>query len=138
MTFDLTKLDSRSKSETGVEMKIIHPGTLAPITNSDGQPVTITLRGRNSTAYKTAFRMVQDRARERAARGLRPNDEETRVDEIDFLCAVTTDWKFTELDGAPFPCTPENIRKLWSDERFTWVLEQATRFAANDGNFLGI
>lgn len=138
MTFDLTKLDTRAKSEAGVDMKIFHPSTLAPIMNDEGKPITITLKGRNSAAYKTAFRTVQERGRERQARGVRANEEEIRADEIEFLSAVTVGWTFTELDGQPFPFNQDNSRRLWSDERFTWILEQATRFAANDGNFLGI
>jgi hypothetical protein len=138
MTFDLTKLDIREKSEAGVAMNILHPKDGSFIRNSEGQPVTITLKGRNSMAFKNINRVISDRNRERAARGATTNEEEARQNEIDFLCAVTVDWTFTDLDGQPFPPTADNIRKLWSDERFSWVLEQATRFAANDGNFLGI
>jgi hypothetical protein len=136
MTFDLTKLDIKSKSEAGEKMKIYSPKTGEPITNDAGEMVTITLKGRHSAAYKAAARTAQDRARERQARGVKQNDEEARNDGIDLLCAVTLDWNFTELDGQPFPCTPENIRKLWADDRFAWILIQASNFISGDGNFL--
>jgi hypothetical protein len=136
MSFDLAALDTRTKSEAGMPMTLISPKTLSPILNDAGEPVTITLRGRNSAAYKAVFRTIQQRSRERANRGITPTDDEQRTDEAEFVSACTVAWTFTDLDGAPFPCTPENIHKLWNDPRFTWILEQATRFAANDGNFI--
>jgi hypothetical protein len=136
MTFDLTQLDTRTKSAAGVPMTIINPKTGGPVLDSDGNPVTITLRGRNSQEHKNVFRVIQDRRLDRAARGVRLTEDEQRQEEAEFLTALTVDWTFTELDGQPFPPTAENFRKFWIDERFTWILEQATRFAANDGNFL--
>ena len=138
MTFDLTKLDIIAKSEAGTPMMVLHPKDGAPIRNDDQKPITITLKGRNSQAFKAANRVIQERNRERAARGVTSNDEEARQNEIEFLTAVTVTWDFSELDGQPFPPTPDNIRKLWSDARFSWIADQASRFAVNDGNFLAI
>ncbi len=137
MGFELSQLGTKTKSEAGVPMKIINPATGGLFYDDEKKPVTITLKGRNSQAQRAALRVVQDRRITRQARDVRPTEEETKEDEIDLLCAITVDWSFTTLDGKPFPPTPENIRAFWADERFTWILEAASRFALNDGNFLG-
>ncbi len=138
MTFDLTKLDAKTRSDAGVAMTVINPATALPLRDDAGKPVTITLKGKSSAAYKTIWRVILDRNRDRSAKGITPNEEEVRQDDIDLLTALTAAWDFTDLDGAPFPCTPENARRMWSDERFSWVMQQAMRFASNDGNFLAI
>jgi hypothetical protein len=138
MSFDLIKLDAKTLSMTGKPMKIFHPRSAQPIVDDAGQEVTITLKGKYSDEYKAAMRVVSDRARDRAARGVQITPEENKREEVDILTAVTVGWTFDQLGGVPFPFTPENARVLWSDERFAWVFEQATRFAANDGNFLAI
>jgi hypothetical protein len=88
MTFDLTKLDIKTKSEAGEKMTIYSPKTGEPVKNDADEPITITLKGRHSSAYKAAARTAQDRARERQARGVKQNDEEARNDGIDLLCAI--------------------------------------------------
>jgi hypothetical protein len=50
------------------------------------------------------------------------------------LC--TKAWTFKILDGKEFPCTQQNIRKLWNDVRFRSLRETAIGFILNDGNFL--
>jgi hypothetical protein len=134
--FDIAALDTKTKSEEGVEMKVLSPKTMLPMTDDDKNPVTITLRGRNSTAYKNAISIINDRARERQARNIAPTPESRADDEAEVLAACTIGWTFTEMDGKPFPPTPENIRAFYGNERFTFVHEQASRFVASDGNFL--
>lgn len=136
MSFDISKFDTRNKSEAGVEMKIFSPVTGKPFTDSDGKEITITLRGRNSRQYKDAQRVVVERRIERQARGVNSTPADLQQDDADILAACTVTWTFTEMDGQPFPPTPENATQFWHSERFPWIVDQASRFIANDGNFL--
>ncbi|WP_029311616.1 hypothetical protein [Acidiphilium angustum] len=136
MSFDLAQLDTYSLSEAGVPMELIHPGTLAPITDDDGDIVSVSLRGRNSDVYRAAMRKVQQRRTERRARNLIQTEDETRADDYEVIAACTVGWTLKVLDGQPFPCTPENVRRLWADRRFSWLFEQASQFIVTDANFL--
>lgn len=135
--FDISSLETLTRSEAGVDMTLYHPASGNPIVNAEGKPVTITLCGRNSDAFRKASRLVVERQIERNARGVKATDIEAREDEAEILIACTRAWTFDQMDGQPFPASPENIRRFWMDKRFPWIFEAAQRFVMSDGNFLG-
>jgi hypothetical protein len=139
-TFDLLKLDTRAKSEAGVDMVLRYPpgpNGGAPIKDSAGMPVTIKLKGVNSDAFRAAKREMEQRAVERRARSITPNEAELDIDTQDYLCSITIGWSDNlTLGGEAFPPTPENIRKLWADQRWSWVSKQVESFVLAEGNFL--
>jgi hypothetical protein len=135
--FDIATLETRTRSEAGATMQLNHPSSGSPILDDKGQPITITLLGRNSDAYERAARVVVERRIERNARGVVATADEAREDECEILTACTKGWSFDKMGNEDFPCTPENIRKFWRDRRFPWIFEAAQRFVLSDGNFLG-
>lgn len=134
--FDIAKLDTRSQSEAGVAMSIAHPRTGAPILDDAGKPVTITLQGPNSQAFKTMLRGLQLRRVEMAGRGVKMLEADFDRERFDTLVAVTVGWSFDELDGKSFPFSPENCRLFYSDSRWDWVISQAYGWCQQDGNYL--
>jgi hypothetical protein len=136
MSFDIGKFETRTKSEDGAVMSLISPKTGLPLKDDEGNLVTITLRGRNSVAFKNAQRAVNDRQIENAARNIGRTPDSQLQDESDLLSACTVTWTFDKLDGEDFHPTPENIKAFWSSEKWIWIREQASRFIGSDANFL--
>ena len=134
--FDLASLDTRTRSEQGVAMEIIHPKTRAPVLREDGRPVTITLLGANSDIFSDVARRMRDRNSDRVNKGVRVSPDDMRNDEFEYLVACTVDWTIEEMDGKPFPFSRENARKLWADRRFNWLFREALNFISVEGNFL--
>jgi hypothetical protein len=40
-----------------------------------------------------------------------------------------------ELEGGPFPCTPDNARKILADPRYGLVFDQANEFLRDEKDF---
>jgi hypothetical protein len=136
--FDLASLDTRTRSEAGVPMTVVHPKTRGPVSRADGTVVTITLLGRCSDTYRDKQRELNERNAEMASRGIRQGRDEREQDDIELLVACTRAWTFDQLDGVDFPCTPENARRLWGDTRFLWLRDQSISHIQTDGNFLPV
>lgn len=134
--FDFATLDSGTRSAAGVPMTILHPATGAPVLDSDGQPVTITLLGSNSDVFRDTNAMIRERRLARQARKIATTAEDIRQDEIDLLTALTKGWSFDTLDGQPLPYSSDNARRLWKDSRWEWVFDLAIVFAQTAGNFM--
>lgn len=134
--FDLASLDTLTLSEEGMPMPLINPRTRTPIRNEDGTPLTITLLGRHSEAFRETLRNSQQGRADLTSRGIAISDEHREREDIATLVACTRDWTLQLLDGKEFPCTPQNVRKLWNDQRFRGLRESAIAFILADGNFL--
>lgn len=134
--FDISKLDTLTRSEAGVPMPILHPRTQAPMLDSEGKPVTITLLGPSSEKSKALQRVLQARRAEMQAKGVIMSAEDFARERHEFLVGVTTGWTFDRLGDEPFPFTPDNSRKFWADARWEWLQADAWRFAQADGNYL--
>lgn len=144
--FDIASI-GLERTESGSPWPLLHPKTKAPLLNPDKTPITITLLGQ----YSEAFR--EDRRQCQIARGefvdVAVKNDPKLVDKTiplprDFLerwdtsllVACTTDWSFTSMDGQPFPCTMANAARFWADSRFWRFREPAVAFIMEDGNFL--
>lgn len=134
--FDLATLDTKTRSDQGVDMPIIHPGSKQPLRDDEGQPITIRLLGRTADRYRQQTRDIQEQRARRAAGGVKTTLEDIERENIDTLTACTVGWQGLSLDGQVFPYTVDNARRLWSDGRFIWLRDQAMNFIAEDGNFL--
>jgi hypothetical protein len=138
--FDVAEMDTLTRSVEGVKMPLVDIRTGLPKRHRDGSPVTITLQGRQSAAFRDTLHQIQQkRAADRANNAEKPVESETerreREDRL-FLIACTVDWSFKSMDRLPFPCTPANVRKFWHDPRFRTVSENAIAFIMADANFL--
>lgn len=137
MVFDLAELDTLTLAEEGVEMPLLHPRTRAAILDEDGKtPLTITLAGRQSDAFRDVLKAIQSRRGELRIRGQEQDGDAKEREDIEILVACTRAWTLKMLDKGPFPCTPANVRKLWNDARFRTLRETAMAFLLTDANFL--
>ncbi len=135
MSFDISALDTLAKSQDGVDMPLIHQGTGKPFLTEDGTPLFIRLRGRTSDEFIAADDSMREQKTALARRGVALTQQDIDNFGTALLVAATAAWNFDKMDGEPFPCTPQNAKRLWSDRRFRWVREQAYGFVVNDGNF---
>jgi hypothetical protein len=136
MPFDLAELDTLTCSEAGVPMALINLRTRAPLFDDDGTALTISLAGRHSEMFRDMLKLIQTRRGELRNRGQEADGEAKEREDVDLLIACTRDWTLKVLDKQPFGCTPANITKLWNDDRFRPLREQAMAFILTDGNFL--
>ena len=138
MAFDIACLDTYTRSQSGTDMTVTNPRSNAPMLRDDGSPVTITLHGRASDQYREKQREIQQGRADRAARGIATNSDEIAQEDVAILIACTVTWNIDEMDGKPFPASPDNIRLLWSDHRFMGLRDRAIRHILDDGNFLPV
>lgn len=133
---DLSKYDTAKFADEGATMEVIAPdGT--PAKNDDGTPVTITVLGHDSRAYRDAANRLSRRTSVKMKAGSLEIDRvQLEADEIEKLTACTTSWHGIGLDGvAALPCTPENVKKVYT--RFAWLREQVSAFMGERANYLG-
>jgi hypothetical protein len=120
---------------SGAVMPLLDPAGV-PIENEDGTPLTITLVARNSVKGLAALRANANRRMAEARRGQQSGVERNEADATEVLAACTIAWTIELLDGAAFSCTPDNARKLYSDDRFRRWREQADDFISSEANFI--
>lgn len=125
---DLTRYDVRAAADKGASLRLRCPATNAPLGTDDAYPV-IHMLGRDATAVrearKEAMRELQDGKIDEGELGLR------------VLIAATRAWGNIELDGKTLDCTEVNIRRLYTDPRTEWVVEQIGPFVMSRRNIAG-
>lgn len=134
--FDLQQLDTLTLSEVGVAMPIIDMRTNRTMTNEDGSDVSITLLGRQSETFRMTLRQIQKQRQKLREERKEVDAEHLEKEDVITLIACTRDWTIKRLSGQDFPCTPANIRRLWTDSRFRSLREVAIAFIMADANFL--
>lgn len=119
---DLADLFTRNTAESGVEMKLLHPGTGEVMKNEDGKDWVINVAGTDSDRWKSAVRAT---ARKRGR-----NDD----DVSETLAALVVGWKNLILNKEPLKFTPQAAIKLLND--YPWIRDQVNTFASDRANFL--
>ena len=136
--FDLSKYDTVKGSEKGARCNLLDPITKEEIRiqNEDGstEPLWIELLGPDSEKYKKENnKITNSRIKVRNKNGTLTSevlDQENKK----LVASVITGWspKFA-IDGAPFPYSPDNARKLI--DAYPWTYEQLNDFLGDRGNF---
>lgn len=136
--FDIAAMDIATGSDAGAPMELIDPVRKTVLKDEKGDKVTITLLGINSQVARDTNRRLANATLDKQARGISVGNriEEAEEEQTEVLTACTVGWSFTELDGKPFPFTPENARKFWADRRFKHIRDQATGFIRDTANFM--
>ena len=119
---DLADLFTRSTAETGVEMKLLHPGTGEVIKNDDGKEWVMTVAGTDSDRWKATIRTA---ARKRG---------QSSDDGIETMSSLVIGWKNLVLNKEPLKFTPQAAIKLLTD--YPWIRDQVNSFASERANFL--
>lgn len=133
-----------TRTDTGSPMPIRHPATGLPMLDEHKKPVTISFLGQYSDIFRETMRAIQVNRAEfhneaRAANPLKPAPlPQDKIDEenVTILTSCVVGWTIPSLDGQPFPFTPENAARLFTDRRFIWLRDPALAFIQGDGNFL--
>jgi hypothetical protein len=135
----LAELNTKETAEQGVDVEILHPKTNTPI------GVTITVLGTDSATFRAISRRQQNRRTENM-RHRRGNAtiaaEELEAEALDILTACTKSWRTGDRDeievktGEWLKCTPENVKRLYGDDGFSWLREQIDREIGDRTNFL--
>jgi hypothetical protein len=122
---DLAKFDNTA-ADTGMVMQLLSPVTDEP-TDS-----TITLYGADSSVYRCTIKNIGNRRMQRGNK--RVTSEAIEAEGIELLTACTASWENIEIDGEVLKCTPENIKRIYTE--FIWVREQVDAFIGDRANFL--
>ena len=100
----------------------------------DGEnPVTITLYGKASAAYRNS---VAEFARKSEERGDKKSSFEDMVAEgVEHLVALSKTSANLEIDGEPIT-TPETFRKLYNNEGLYFIRDQLNAVLGKNASFL--
>lgn len=134
--FDVAKLDAATGADKGSLLTVTHPGTKQPALDDDGKPITLRLFGGYSRQAEEARSVNAEKRADLMLAGIKVPREVQEGWNADFLAACTGDWSFDQLDGQPFPYSPDNAKRLWRDRRFGALAEQALTFIAQPANFM--
>lgn len=124
---DLGKYNVKAAADSGAVLHIKHPSTGEKLFDN-GEPVTVTVIGRDSPKVQEAMQAVE----KRKAKG---EDIDAEEQGLTLFCAVVVGWSHIGLDGEELECTPANVRKVFSDERTDWIGEQVGPFVLSRRNF---
>jgi len=127
---DISKLNLTEHANRGAELQILHPVNKTPL---DG--MTITLRGADSTLYRQ--RLAEWRRKFLNTNKV-PGVSDAEEQAMECRVACTVKWKGMELNGKPYECTPENVRELYSNPGYSWIVEQVDAFIQERSNFFVI
>lgn len=128
---NLSTVSTVEKSNMGVEMEIIHPGT--------GEPTGafLTVCGEDSELHATAMNIVSRRrikAQRRSGQVTIDNDDiQHGLMTIAIHCV--TGWRgVLDDDGQPLPFSRAELRRVLTDYKF--ILEDVNAFIGDRANFL--
>lgn len=127
MPFEISTRDSKAAAERGIVVPWEDPETKEEIVDEDGTAVTFTLVGGDADKVAAKTDKNLNKFFDRLSKG-RKNDrraQESREELIDRLAAATIAWSPNwTYDGQVLECNEHNARKVYSDPRFRWLLEQ--------------
>lgn len=132
---DFADFDSKAVAERGVVLELVSPATNGIWVDADGKPFFIRLRGMDSEKMRKAIeRRVNDLRRSGKQKGEFDTDE-ADAEKARLYAAATIEWYIPPVDGEVWECNEKNARRLYSDSRFPWVVEQIEKAVADRSGF---
>ena len=134
--FDIANLAAADEGEMhivdGHDNKVGWTWTFA----GPGHPATVAI-DREQSARFIAREQAKERIRTNGKqwKGETETPEDLRQRTIDYIVARLLRWSEIELGGEPYPCTPDNARKILGDPRYGLVFEQANAFLRDEKDF---
>ena len=127
---DFSKLNMTEHADKGAKMQVMHPSTGEPL-----EGVTITLLGDDSTVQR--LRLAELRQKALAKKGnFNKIYDLTEEHSQNIRISKTIGWEGVVWEGKELACTPENVRKIYSNDGFRWLVDQVDRFTVDRSNFL--
>lgn len=123
--------------ETGKDgewLDVLHPTTGEILRDDDGQAMRIQLLGKDSDEYRRAQRAATQRRLKSRSKKSMIDAETLEREAVEVLIVCTKDWEGVGDAGEDLPCTPENIRRVYST--YLWLREQVDEFVEDRGNFM--
>ncbi|NDC57528.1 MAG: hypothetical protein EBZ50_01590 [Alphaproteobacteria bacterium] len=106
----LPVLDTRTKSEAGIEVTIRRPDNGEPVTTR-GVPLVLVVKGMDSRAYSEAVAQASEARADVAAKGQKLDVDAFRAR---ILAACTIGWKGVfDRDGNPVPFSTEIAEQMF-------------------------
>jgi len=130
---DLESINPAKFAARGQKLHLRHPVTDELLHNEDGEPITITLLGRDAPEYRRFMRNTANAAM-RKGKNNRASIEQLEQQSADLLAAVTVAWENVVLEGEALECTPDNAARVYRELPF--VREQVDEFVEDRSNFL--
>jgi len=126
--------------EDGKTLKIPDPkGELDDQGKPAFVPITISLV-RMDCREAVVFRQKQQNQKLGAAsrKGrVKITAKEIEEDALDLAVMCTRAWTNFVIGDENLACNAGNVRKVYSDAKFSWILEQVTEFIGEESHFLG-
>jgi len=123
-------LDSINLNEDGSEMPVLHPVTMEPLLDENGQAATIRLAGMDSAAYRKATNAITNK-RIKGGKLVKFTAERIESDALDLICECTLQWSGITVDGE----VPKTAKELYSGRK--WLRDQADAWIHDRANYLG-
>lgn len=130
---DLASIDLQAAADEGIEVQLQHPASGEYLVDEEGDHLTITVLGKDSTTWQNAAKRVNTRNANRYKDRKIPTAAlEAALYEI--LAESTVKWsKNIEFDGAALKCTKENANMLY--EKRNWIAEQLMEAAGDRASY---
>lgn len=132
---DLSKLNLEVYAEQGATLELEHPVTGESVLQDDGSPVTITLLGQDSKAWRAKNKEYQQKRIAKMAKNRKREIDFSVSDEeaCDLLAACTLGWVGIEEGGKAIEFSRDAAYDLYM--RFPWIREQVDTFIGDRANF---
>ena len=119
----------RNETLDTATVTILHPATGEPTT------IKITLASMDSEKYKQISMRVQNEQLKYAMKNRgQTTAERLQANALEILVGATLAWEGIAEGDSPLPCTPENVRRVYTELPF--VKEQVDEFLGDRRNFM--
>lgn len=128
MSFDISSLDEYSRSkETGAELRLNHPAT--------GEPtdIVVIVAHHESKRVRDAVLAHADRVLAEQRKGRSKNARAIYDTSLYQDAALVVSWDGITAAGEPYPCTIENVSRLFSQH--PELRQQVREFASDNAAF---
>lgn len=140
---NLASLNFTPAANRGAVMTVTHPIDKTPLTDDDGNPVTMTLLGRDADVFVQRETAARQRALDAMTKDIKITVAEADAEGVKTLAALVTGWSGVvngwvngDEDNEPVEFSPEAAIKLFSNPGLRWLRNQADAFISDRGNFL--
>lgn len=140
MPFEISTRDSKAAAERGIVVPWIDPQTKEVCVDENGVVVSCTLLGGDAAKVVEKSEKDINQYFDRLSKGQKKNDRatENRATTITRLAAATVSWTDNwTYEGEVLPCNEQNARKVYSDPRFRWLLDQLAVVIDDRARFFG-
>lgn len=128
---DLASLSIR-QAEEGVTLTLKHPVTGGVLTNTNGEPITLTVIGQDAAKFRQARNaLIEKRPTGKSQLPMSYLEAES----LELSCAAVIGWSDNVVfDGQTLTFSPANVRRLFV--MLPWIKEQVDDFVAERSHFL--